>query len=67
MSIAIDGSGSSPLVAQARAAVINLADVPPVVLVGLAEKYRGWDARDESIDGERVFLRMSIERWLLGA
>ena len=66
VSIAIDGSASSPLVAQGRAAIISMADVPQTVLDGLARKYDGWDARDNSIDGERVLLKISIDRWLLG-
>ena len=67
VSIAIDGSASSPLVAQGRAAIIGMADVPPMILDGLARKYDGWDPRDNSIDGERVLLKISIDRWLLGA
>ena len=67
VSIAIDGSAPSPLVAQGRATIIGMADVPQFVLDGLASKYDGWDARDNSIDGGRVLLKISIDRWLLGA
>ena len=51
---------------RGRAAIISMADVPQMVLDGLARKYDGWDARDNSIDGERVLLKISIDRWLLG-
>ena len=66
VSIAIDGSASSPLVAQGRATIVDMAEAPQVVFDGLASKYDGWDARDNSIDGERVLLKVSIELWLLG-
>ena len=65
-SIAIDGSHPSPLVAQARATVVELADVPPLVVEGLAKKYGGWDVHDNSVDGHRVALKMPIDKWLLG-
>jgi len=55
------------LVAQGRAAIIGMADVPQMVLDCFARKYDGWDPRDNSIDGERVLLKISIDRWLLGA
>lgn len=65
-SIAVDGSGASPVVAQARAEILDLDDVPPAVIDGLARKYNGWDVRDESVDGSRVVLKMTPDRWLFG-
>lgn len=67
VSIAVDGSGPNPLVAQAHAVVVDPDDAPPVVIDGLANKYDGWDVREDSVDGHRVVLKMSVDRWLLGA
>jgi len=52
---------------QRNRKVANVLGDPRVILDGLARKYDGWDARDNSIDGERVLLKISIDRWLLGA
>lgn len=65
VSLAVDGTGSQPYVAQGRATVRrNLEDFPHLVAL-LAEKYDGWDATDESQDGPRVLLEVSVDRWLL--
>ncbi len=65
VSLAIDGTGSQPHVAQGRAIVHRrIGDFPQLVSL-LAEKYDGWDAADESQDGPRVLLEVPVDRWLL--
>jgi PPOX class probable F420-dependent enzyme len=66
VAVAIDGSGSEPQVAQVRAFVHE--DIAPFthVVSFLAEKYRGWNVADESVDGRRVLIEISVDRWLLG-
>lgn len=67
VSFAIDGSGPEPRVAQGRAQIHrDLASFPGAISL-LAEKYDGWDVADETTDGPRVLLEISIDRWLLGA
>lgn len=66
VSIAIDGSGAQPHVAQGRARMhANLADFS-VIVSRFAQKYSGWDAGDESQDGPRILLEVPVDRWLLG-
>ena len=66
ISFAIDGSGPEPRVAQGRAQIRrDLASSPEAISL-FAEKYGGWDIADESTDGQRVLLEISVDRWLLG-
>jgi PPOX class probable F420-dependent enzyme len=67
VSLAVDGTGAQPHVAQGRVTVhARIEDFPDVVAL-LAEKYDGWDATDESHDGPRVLLEVPVDRWLLAA
>jgi hypothetical protein len=66
VSFAIDGSGANPQVAQGRALIHrNLTAFPDVVRF-FAQKYGEWDITDETSDGRRVLLEISVDRWLLG-
>ncbi|WP_411701047.1 pyridoxamine 5'-phosphate oxidase family protein [Conyzicola sp.] len=67
VSVAIDGSGFTPQVAQGRARIHRDLATFPDVLSLFARKYRGWDVADEATDGERVLLQISVDRWLLGS
>ncbi len=64
VSLAIDGTGAQPHVAQGRVTVHpKIQDFPHLVAL-LAKKYDDWDATDESQDGPRVLLQVSVDRWL---
>ncbi len=65
VSLAIDGTGAQPHVAQGRVTVHpKIQDFPHLVVALLAKKYDDWDATDESQDGPRVLLQVSVDRWL---
>lgn len=65
VSLAVDGTGAEPYVAQGRVIVHpSIEDFPHLVAL-LATKYDGWDATDESQDGPRVLLEVLVDRWLL--
>lgn len=65
VSLAIDGSGAMPHVAQGRAVVHQAIPHFPHLVAAFAEKYNGWDAADETQDGPRVLIEIPIDRWLL--
>jgi hypothetical protein len=64
VSLAVDGTSARPYVAQGRALLRPIAEHPDLV-AGLAAKYDGWDATDESQDGPGVLLEIRVDRWLL--
>lgn len=65
VSMAVDGTGTRPHVAQGQAIVHRgIEDFPRQVAL-LAGKYDGWNAADESQDGPRVLLEVPVDRWLL--
>jgi len=66
VSLAVDGTGARPHVAEGRVTVHRRVRDFPHVFALLAEKYNGWDAADESQDGPRVLLEVPVQRWLLG-
>lgn len=66
VSLAIDGSGACPHVAQGRSRVHERVENFPEIVARFARKYEGWDATDESTDGPRVLLEIPVDRWLLG-
>ncbi len=51
--------------AEGRATVMEV-DARPDVIAAFAEKYHGWDAADPSQWGERILVRIDVDRWLLG-
>lgn len=65
VSVAIDGSGARPYVAQGRARIHHRLDDHSRLVTLFAEKYGGWDATDECQDGPRVLLEILVDRWLL--
>lgn len=65
VSLAIDGSGARPHVAQGRALVHQAVTGFPHLVALFADKYNGWDATDEIQDGPRVMIEMPVDRWLL--
>lgn len=65
VSLAIDGTGARPYVAQGRVSVHEPIEELPDLVALLAEKYDGWDAADETQDGPRVLLEVRVDRWLL--
>lgn len=65
VSIAIDGTGARPYVAQGRARIHHQVHDHPRLVTLFAEKYDGWDATDERQDGPRVLLEIPVDRWLL--
>ena len=65
VSIAIDGSGAHPCVAQGRARIHHQVHDHPRLIALFAAKYAGWDATDERQDGPRVLLEIPVDRWLL--
>ena len=65
VSIAVDGSAAAPMVAQGSATVVPMGETPAGIAEAFARKYDGWDIRDESVDGERVLVRVRVDRWLL--
>lgn len=65
VSVAVDGSTDNALVAEGRAMIRTLDDVPDAILDGLEAKY-AWDPRDPDPDGERVGVEITVARWLLG-
>lgn len=67
VSVAIDGSGATPHVAEGRALVHDPIQIRPDLITAFAKKYDGWDAADESQDGPRVLIEVVIDRWLLGS
>jgi PPOX class probable F420-dependent enzyme len=66
VSVAIDGTGAAPLVAEGTATVDGDLAGHPHVLEHFRRKYDGWDVSDESVDGPRVLVRITVVRWLLG-
>lgn len=64
VSVAIDGSSMLPLVAQGSATFARTPDTQSLREL-FATKYRGWDIADDSVDGPRVLLRITVDRWLL--
>lgn len=64
VSVAIDGSGAHPYVAEGRARIHHLGDHPGLIAL-FAEKYAGWDVTDERSDGPRILLEVPVDRWLL--
>lgn len=67
VSLAIDGTGEHPYVAQGRVLVHRSCGDFPQLVDCFAAKYDGWDVTDESQDGPRVLLEVPVDRWLLGA
>lgn len=65
VSLAVDGTGAHPHVAQGRVTVRRRIEDHPHLVALLAEKYDGWDAADASQDGPRVLLEVPVDRWLL--
>ena len=65
VSIAVDGSADAPLVAEGGAELMDVAATSRAVVAAFAEKYDGWDIGDESVDGARVVVKVSVSRWLL--
>jgi hypothetical protein len=65
VSLAVDGTGACPHVAQGRVTVHPTIGEFPHLVHLLAEKYDGWDATDESQDGPRVLLEVPVHRWLM--
>ena len=65
VSLAVDGTGAQPHVAQGRVTVHQRLEEHPHLVQRLAEKYDGWDAADERQDGPRVLLEIPVDRWLL--
>lgn len=63
--VAVDGTTENALVAEGRATVRTLDEVPDAILDGLVAKY-AWDPRDPDPDGERVGVEITVARWLLG-
>ena len=64
VSLAIDGSGPAPTVAEGRAVLHAIADRADL-LAAFAQKYDGWDAADPSQDGPRILIEVPVDRWLL--
>lgn len=67
VSIAIDGTGQAPAVAEGSASVHQDIDAYPELIEAFARKYSGWDATDEAQDGPRVLLEVPVARWLLSS
>ncbi len=67
VSLAIDGTGARPYVAEGRASVHKTIRDLPLLVALLVEKYDGWDVADEAEDGPRVLLEVPVDRWLLTA
>lgn len=65
VSLAVDGTGARPYVAQGRVLVHKMIENLPHLVALLAEKYDGWDATAETQDGPRVLLEVPVDRWLL--
>lgn len=65
VSIAVDGSGARPHVAQGHARLHHDIATHALRVAQFAEKYDGWDVADERQDGPRVLIEVSVERWLL--
>ncbi len=66
VSIAIDGSGDSPLVAEGNAELVAMARASTTVAQAFSRKYDGWEIHDETVDGERTLIAIHVTRWLLG-
>ncbi|GAB3911699.1 hypothetical protein GCM10011575_28880 [Microlunatus endophyticus] len=67
VSIAVDGTGRSPVVAEGSARVHREVEAFPELIEAFAVKYSGWDATEETQDGPRVVLEVPVVRWLLGS
>ncbi|MCC2313281.1 TIGR03618 family F420-dependent PPOX class oxidoreductase [Cellulomonas xiejunii] len=65
VAIAVDGSGSRPVVAEGHAYVDRDIHAHAPLLARFAAKYDGWDAADERQDGPRVMVEVRVDRWLL--
>ncbi|MBO3086917.1 TIGR03618 family F420-dependent PPOX class oxidoreductase [Cellulomonas dongxiuzhuiae] len=65
VAIAVDGSGSRPVVAEGHAHVDRGIHAHAPLLARFAAKYDGWDAADERQDGPRVMVEVRVDRWLL--
>ena len=66
VSLAVDGSGSEPSVAEGTATIHHDLDRFPSILAALAEKHPGWDPADPEQDGPRVLVEVAVTRWLMG-
>lgn len=66
VSMAIDGSADSPLVAQGNAELVAISTASPAMAEAFSRKYHGWDIQDDIIDGERILIEIHVTRWLLG-
>ena len=66
VSLAIDGTGTLPVVAEGIATIEARFSVHPDVVELFRLKYHGWDVSDESVDGPRVLLRITVVRFLFG-
>ncbi|WP_082778215.1 TIGR03618 family F420-dependent PPOX class oxidoreductase [Tsukamurella pseudospumae] len=64
VSIAVDGSGATPLVAEGRARIHDDLSNCTEATSLLRRKYGGWDAEDGSVDGVRVLIEIPVHRWL---
>lgn len=65
VSLALDGSGQRPWVAQGVAFVHHTVGGRRDLLRCFSDKYDGWDAADESQDGPRVLIEVPVDRWLV--
>ncbi len=65
VSLAIDGSGARPLVAEGRALLHPPDARQETIRRALQQKYDGWDPFDDSDDGERLIVEVPVVRWLL--
>lgn len=65
VSLAVDGSGNAPQVAEGRAEIHEEIVSHPDVVAAIAAKYDGWDATDSEPHGPQVLLRIPVDRWLL--
>jgi general stress protein 26 len=65
VSLAIDGTGDRPHVAQGLALLHESPTAVPQIVALFAEKYDSWDLGDEGQDGPRVLIEVPVARWLL--
>lgn len=65
VSLAFDGTGDRPAVAEGRAEALPRPREHVEVLAAFAAKYDGWDAADEDPYGPRTLLRVTLTRWLM--
>ena len=67
VSLAIDGSVARPYVAEGHARVHDGFRAHAHLVAQFADKYDGWDATDERLDGPRVLIEVPVDRWLLAS